>query len=170
MLDYSKSIIYKLCCKDPSITDIYVGSTINFRHRKYNHKCTTNCKTNKYYNSPKAVCIRNNGGWDNWNMLMIKEFPCENKKQLEREEGKIIAELKPSLNQILNPTRNEEERKQYTKNWVMKNSERRRKTHKDWGEKRVKCDICNTEINRNCLARHNRGKKHILKTQVIKQF
>ena len=170
MLDYSKSIIYKLCCKDPSITDIYVGSTVNFRNRKYSHKNATNCTTNKYYNNRRGVCIRNNGGWENWNMLMIKEFPCENKKQLEREEGKIIAELKPTLNQILNPTRNEEERKQYRKNWEIKHNERRRNYYKEWGEKKVKCEICNTEINRNCLARHNRGKKHIEKSQIVKQF
>ena len=30
-VDYSKSVIYKLCCKDPTITDIYIGSTTNMK-------------------------------------------------------------------------------------------------------------------------------------------
>ena len=48
--DYSKTIIYKICCNDLNITDIYVGSTTNFRARKSQHK--TRCKdyNNKLYN------------------------------------------------------------------------------------------------------------------------
>ena len=40
-IDYSQTIIYKICCKDPNITDIYIGHTSNFIQRKHNHK--TNC-------------------------------------------------------------------------------------------------------------------------------
>jgi len=28
-IDYSQTIIYKICCKDPNITDIYIGHTSN---------------------------------------------------------------------------------------------------------------------------------------------
>ena len=37
MTDYSNGIVYKLCCNDPAITDIYVGSTLNMKSRKYEH-------------------------------------------------------------------------------------------------------------------------------------
>ena len=37
----SKYSIYKLCCKNPEITNIYVGSTKNFTRRKHQHK--NNC-------------------------------------------------------------------------------------------------------------------------------
>ena len=37
-VDYSNTIIYKICCKDESITDVYVGHTTNFIQRKYSHK------------------------------------------------------------------------------------------------------------------------------------
>jgi len=29
-IDYSNTIIYKICCSDFSITDLYVGHTTNF--------------------------------------------------------------------------------------------------------------------------------------------
>ena len=36
--EYSKNIIYKICCKDITIKDIYVGQTTNITKRRYNHK------------------------------------------------------------------------------------------------------------------------------------
>ena len=32
-VDYQKTFIYKLCCRDPTITDIYVGHSTNFKQR-----------------------------------------------------------------------------------------------------------------------------------------
>ena len=37
-IDYSNTIIYKITCKDPLITDLYVGQTTNFVQRKHTHK------------------------------------------------------------------------------------------------------------------------------------
>jgi hypothetical protein len=41
-VDYSRTIIYKICCKDPTIEEIYVGHTTNFTKRKYQHKIACN--------------------------------------------------------------------------------------------------------------------------------
>ena len=38
MPKYENAVVYKLCCDDPEITDIYVGSTCNFKVRKHGHK------------------------------------------------------------------------------------------------------------------------------------
>ncbi len=38
MVNYSKGLVYKLCCNDTNIKDIYVGSTTNFIRRKSDHK------------------------------------------------------------------------------------------------------------------------------------
>jgi hypothetical protein len=32
--DYSKTIIYKLCCLDTDVKDIYIGHTTHFTSRK----------------------------------------------------------------------------------------------------------------------------------------
>ena len=41
VVDYSNTIIYKICCKNLFIDDIYIGHTTNFIQRKQSHK--TNC-------------------------------------------------------------------------------------------------------------------------------
>jgi len=109
-VDYTKSIIYKLCSKDPNVTDIYVGSTTNFRSRKYDHKskCNNKSETNKKYNLKVYKFIRDNGGFENWEMIMLQEYSCENKKQLQSRERYYIELLKSSLNGQL-PTRTQQE-------------------------------------------------------------
>ena len=45
-MDYSKTIIYKICCKDTNVTDFYIGHTTNFTKRKNQHK--TSCVNENY--------------------------------------------------------------------------------------------------------------------------
>jgi hypothetical protein len=94
-VDYSDTIIYKICCKDESIKDIYVGHTTNFIQRKYFHKiaCKNLNNTIKIYN-----VIRSNGGWDNWNMVEIAKYNCKNATEARIKEQYHYDELKASLN------------------------------------------------------------------------
>jgi len=108
MPDYSKGIIYKLCCNDLNIKEIYVGSTCNFTRRKYGHKWSCNNEKDRNHNICVYQYIRNNGGWDNWDMIMIQEHPCENKRQLERRERFWIESLNPALNKQI-PSRTKKE-------------------------------------------------------------
>lgn len=91
--DYSKTTIYKLCCNDLSITDVYVGHTTDFTRRKYDHSKNST-------HSPYAVyeCIRKNGGWKNWTMVLIEEFPCENDLQARARERYWYEQLNANLN------------------------------------------------------------------------
>ena len=127
MPDYSKTSIYKICCKDATITDIYIGSTCNFTRRKAVHKYDCNKEISKRYNQYKYQFIRDNGGWDNWTMIQLKEFSCNNKKEKDTEERKHIDELKPSLNKSL-PTRTNKEyyltHKEEKKQYQLKNKEK----------------------------------------------
>ena len=59
-MDYSKTIIYKLCCNDINITDIYIGHTTNIIKRKYQHKNCCNNEKNKNYNYKVYQYIRDN--------------------------------------------------------------------------------------------------------------
>lgn len=108
-IDYSKSIIYKLCCKDPEIKDIYIGSTTNFRIRKNGHKTTCNNINSKNYNHRVYKFIRDNGNWENWDMVMIEEYKeCQSKLQLEKKERYYIETLCSTLNMCI-PTRTTKE-------------------------------------------------------------
>jgi hypothetical protein len=44
--------------------------------------------------------IRENDGWENWNMIKICDYPCENRREAEQEEDKYMTELKASMNMI----------------------------------------------------------------------
>ena len=108
-IDYSKSLIYKLCCNDFNINDIYIGSTINFINRKSKHKFSCNNENNNNYNYKVYRFIRNNGGWDNWDMVLIENnLNVNNKLELHSKERQYIEKLKPSLNCSI-PTRTKKE-------------------------------------------------------------
>lgn len=119
-IDYSNTIIYKLCCKDPTITDIYVGHTTNFLQRKHNHK--TNCcnENTKNYNLNVYKYIRKNGGWDNWSMIQIEHFNCNNSNEALIRERYWIEVLKPKLNAI-SPYTTYEEKEAQKQNWYQNN-------------------------------------------------
>jgi len=116
-IDYSKNIIYKLCCLDQSITDIYVGQTTDFTKRKYNHKNNCYNETKREYISKVYKFIREHGGWDNWNMIQIEEYPCNNIREAEARETYWMKELKSTLNSKQSFT-TEEERKEYHKEYA----------------------------------------------------
>jgi hypothetical protein len=42
--------------------------------------------------------IRDNGGWDCFKILILKEYPCENKIELLLEEDRCLRELKATMN------------------------------------------------------------------------
>lgn len=120
--DYSNTIIYKLCCKDTTISDIYIGHTTNFNQRKNNHK--RNCCTyySENHNSNVYKFIRNYGGWDNWSMIQIEEFKCNNSREATMRERYWIDLLKPTLN-TNNPYVTKEEKILQKQNWYEENKE-----------------------------------------------
>ena len=70
-IDYSKTIIYKIVCKDINIKDCYVGSTTDFVRRRYKHKSASEIITHQTY---VYDFIRQNGGWNNWEMIEIEKY------------------------------------------------------------------------------------------------
>lgn len=107
--DYKKSTIYKLVSNDLNITDIYVGSTTNFNRRKRQHKYTTHTEGSTNHNLPVYEFIRNNGGWDAWDMILIENYPCKDKHELHARERHYIELLGSTLNKVI-PTRTRKER------------------------------------------------------------
>jgi hypothetical protein len=98
MPDYSKCVIYRLCCKDLNIKELYIGSTCNFTRRKCGHKSRCHNENDPKYNCKVYKFIRDNGGWDNWDMILVEEYPCENKPQKIQRERYWYEELKADLN------------------------------------------------------------------------
>ena len=97
-VDYSKGLIYKICCKDPNVLEIYIGSTTNFRGRKREHKSSCNNPNCDAYNDYKYKFIREHGGWDNWELIEIEKYDAKDKRDLERREEELRKQLGAKLN------------------------------------------------------------------------
>jgi hypothetical protein len=113
--NFQNCVIYKLVCYDTTLTDCYVGHTTNFTERKRNHK-------NAYFNEnhpnhyfPVYVFMREHGGWENFVMLQMEEFPCETKREAELREEFWRKELNATLNAYQAFTTPEEKRIQMKK-------------------------------------------------------
>jgi len=131
------------------------------------------------------VSIRENDGWENWNMIKICDYPCENRREAELEVDKYMTELKASLNMIrASRTQkqyredNREKIQQYRednrekmKEYRVYNKEKIQEYIKEYYETNkttilknikeiVKCE-CSCEVTKTNLKRHQTSKKHI---------
>lgn len=102
MPDYSNTVIYKIQHREKDHL-IYVGCTTNFNARRHQHKCRVSNVGDKEYNAYKYKMIRENGGWDMFDMKPVKIISCKNKLEAEIEEEKTRQELKATLNCIIKP-------------------------------------------------------------------
>jgi hypothetical protein len=80
--DYSKTIIYKIVCKNLEVKDCYVGQTTAFKSRKHVH--FSHCKNPKKNKLKLYQVIIANGGWENWSMIEIEKYPCKDATRRER--------------------------------------------------------------------------------------
>lgn len=165
MVNYNKSYIYKLCCNDINVKDLYVGSTTNFKQRKRLHRSACKTETNKSYNVKVYKFIRENGGFENWSMILITEFNCNNKLELLREERKHIDELQSSLN-CKKPTRTRKEYqieclKPYQKQYRIDNKEKIKEKNKKYNLEKLGCRFCKCDISKKHFKEHCMRKKHL---------
>ena len=124
--------IYKICCDDlPEF--IYIGSTKSFRHRKSQHKsCYNKGDTKKLYTT-----IRENGGWDNWRMVIIEECGEITLTEARIKEEEHRVKLNGNLNTLscyLTTEQKKEKQREYFKNWNNNNNTMRETYMKEWRE------------------------------------
>jgi hypothetical protein len=144
-IDYSNTIIYKITCKDPLVTDLYVGHTTNFVQRKHGHK--QGCKNEKSsnYNCKLYKAIRANGGWDNWVMEIVAFFKCNDHYEARIKEQEYFTSLNATLNS-LEPLPKPKPKPIETPELV---------------KTTYFCDTCNVTLQNNYLLEaHNQSKKH----------
>ena len=146
-LDYSNTIIYKITCNDTNVSDLYVGHTTNFIERKRGHKYS--CVNNKSssYKCKLYEVIRNNGGWDNWNMEIINCFNCKDQYEARVKEQEYFVALNATLNSV--------EPMPTPKNTPIKVPENKE-------NQTLHCEKCNIDFdNTQLLEIHNNTKEHI---------
>mmetsp|Transcript_23477 Transcript_23477/g.27576 ORF Transcript_23477/g.27576 Transcript_23477/m.27576 type:complete len:159 (+) Transcript_23477:90-566(+) len=147
-VDYSKIVIYKIQhIEDESL--IYVGSTTDFTRRKAQHKSVCYNRNNTGFNYKKYQMIRENGGWDMFQMIEIEKYPCTDKRQAEKREDEIMRELKTNMNSHKAYLEIEEKRK-YQKEYHIQY----------YNKEKITCE-CGCVIVKKCLIPHMKTKKHI---------
>ena len=129
--DYSRNVIYKLVNKeDYDNANIYIGSTTNFTKRKCEHKSDCMNETGVKYNQKIYHFIRDNGGWDEWNMLEVEKYPCvDNNEANAREEHWRI-----HFNAVLNMKKcfcTVDEKKEYASQYRLDNLDKSRQYRLD---------------------------------------
>ena len=154
-IDYSNTIIYKITCKDPLVTDLYVGHTTNFVQRKHGHKQSCINEKSCNYNCKLYKAIRANGGWDNWVMEIVAFFKCNDLYEARIKEQEYFTSLNATLNS-LEPLPKP------------KSIETPEEVNKEIVKKPYFCETCNVTLQDNqLLESHNQTKKHCKKVMGV---
>ncbi len=183
MPDYKNGKIYTIRCKtDASL--IYVGSTtekLSIRMSKHRYDSKKPQKLHFY----KQV-----QNWNDWYIELYEDFPCERKEQLEKREGEIIREIGNLNKIIPGSSREDNgENKEYSKQYYEQNKEKIQEYFKEYSKQNkekiqeyykgyskqyyeqnkekieekykinVVCD-CGCTIQKGCLSKHLKSKKH----------
>jgi len=152
---YQQGKIYKIVC---NITgEVYYGSTTEkyLSSRLAKHK-SQECLSKKILDR----C--------NYEMILIKNYPCNSKYELEEEEKKYIKENECINYKIPHRTTkeyyedNKEERKEYRRNRYKNNKEEIKKKQQE----KILCD-CGEMVMRSNIARHKKSMKHIKLTECL---
>ena len=134
-VDYSQTCIYKLVhFDDLNDENIYVGHTTNMVQRKYRHGNACNNINDHEYNLKKYEYIRENGGWNNWRMILVEKYPCNDTHEAIARERYWVKELKATLNTRV-PGRNCSEWYQDNKERILIKSKEYHELNKDYRNK-----------------------------------
>lgn len=150
MNKYENGKIYKIHCNITN--EIYIGSTIyTLETRLRGHLCFKDCLS-------KNIIDRGD-----YEIILIKDYPCNNKQELLWEERRHL-ENNICINKRL-PIITEEEHKQNKKIYRDNNKHKDKgyqDRHRDKKNKRaaekINCPICNLELRRDSLLKHTKRK------------
>jgi hypothetical protein len=165
-IKYSSTILYKLCCKDLNIKDLYVGHTTNFTKRKHNHKGRCCNENDKSYHFKVYQFIRDNGGWENWELIEIEKCNFNDENEAKARERYWIETLNSSLNSYI-PLRtvkeyretHKEQKKIANAHYKIINSEK----IKAMKSRSCTCEVCGVNYTHCHKTRHERSKFHLSK-------
>jgi hypothetical protein len=93
--------MYKICPKNKELDFCYIGHTANFNERQSRHiRNTYNANDAKHYHLKQYEFIRNNGGWDEWEMIEIEKLNGKTKLEARIREQELIEEHGANLNSL----------------------------------------------------------------------
>ena len=128
-------IMYKICPKNKDLSYCYIGQTTNFTNRKRQHvKNTVTESDKKHYHLKHYETIRQNGGWNEWQIIEIEKFNNKTNLEARIREQELIIEHKANLN-TLNAYITEDERAANKKEIIQKYREENKELLKEQTKK-----------------------------------
>jgi hypothetical protein len=128
-------IMYKICPKNKDLSYCYIGQTTNFTNRKRQHvKNTVTESDKKHYHLKHYETIRQNGGWNEWEIIEIEKFNNKTNLEARIREQELIIEHKANLN-TLNAYITEDERAANKKEIIQKYREENKELLKEQTKK-----------------------------------
>ena len=164
--DYNKTEIYKIIHCDPEKDFCYIGHTTNFTERKKCHKKTCTDDSCNRYNQKGYQIIRENGGWENFKMVFIEKWPCENLREAQAREQHWMDTLKPNMNDhraFITKEQRKEYLVEYYNNKRQERQERQRDYYQENKEKlniKFECECGGKYLHQN-KSSHFKSKKHM---------
>lgn len=155
--------VYKLVCKDINAKEIYIGSTMNINQRRRAHKNRCNDINDKCHNIHVYQYIRQNGGWENWESIIVETFEYNEKYELKNRERFHLEQLQAKLNKQI-PNRTDVEYRSANIEQIA----HRDKQYRDANKEHIKqhkglkhmCE-CGVEYTHCHKSRHEKSKKHL---------
>lgn len=130
--------MYKIQPKNKDLIFSYIGHTSNLNERKSQHiKNTTNVNDKKHYHLKVYQTIRDNGGWDEWEMIELEKFECSTKLQVRMREQELMIQHKTNLNTCKSFITEEERKKkkqEITNKYKAENAELIKQQQKQYKE------------------------------------
>ena len=150
--------VYEIKSKDKSVTGTYIGSTWDMKYRQQKHKTRYNNKNSKDYNFPLYIYIRENGGWDNFEMTIIDSGECEDVRELHCAEQFYI-DMSGGIEYLLNER---DALRDIVKRREKKNIDRAKREQRNRDTKRFYCEPCNKAyVSEYARELHYTSNKHI---------
>ena len=144
--------IYRIVCKDTTILDSYIGKCKDLVSRKRIHKSSSNPNSRLSHLKVYQV-INNNGGFENWDFIVLEEFEWE--EETSKQKERYYYDLyKPSLNVQIPNTTPKETRYNYSQTPKSKQSRHIRKVEK------INC-LCGMVVSRGCMTEHLKRSRHL---------
>tara|TARA_B110000503_G_C6876316_1_gene300789 strand:- start:27 stop:581 length:555 start_codon:yes stop_codon:yes gene_type:complete len=125
---------YKLSIGDKC----YVGSTENFNNRMSQHKCRCYSEKDKKYNCKVYQYMRQNGGFEKVDIMIIDKIIYNNKEQSLDMETKYMLMFNAELNSVY-PKRSKKERYETNKESILE------KRHKFYQENKERLSLKDKE-------------------------
>jgi predicted GIY-YIG superfamily endonuclease len=128
--------------------DCYIGHTTSFSKRKNQHKTLSKTSDLLLYDT-----IRKNGNWENWDMIEIEKYPCQDKNEACARERYFVELYQSNLNTNM-PNRTYQE-------WITENPEYMKNYFQSTLKTKTKyCDCCEKDLKYMSWINHTRSNQH----------